>query len=76
MDLKELGDKSVEQLKADGKILLMNQVTLLFDSGLDIGLAELKAAIPGGIDDAIIDMVAPQFKPIAKAYLLALIAKI
>lgn len=76
MDMKELGKKSVDQLKIDGKVLLINQVALLFDEGMDIGAAELKALIPGTIDDAIIDMIEPQLKPLAKAYIMALIAKI
>jgi len=76
MDLQELEQKMMAQLKIDGKALLLNQVGLLFDSGVDIAVAELKAAIPGTIDDMIIDSFEPQLKIVAKAYITALIAKI
>jgi hypothetical protein len=75
MEIKELGQKAVDQLKVDAKVMLKNQIEILFDEGMDLGVAELKAIIPGGIDDMIIDQMAPQLKAAAKAYVLALMDK-
>jgi len=76
MDTKELGQKMALQAKEDAKILLKNQIELLFESGIDVGLDEVKKLIPGGIDDALIDALAPQMKPLAKAFVLAAIEKL
>jgi len=76
MNAQELGQKCLEQGKADLKVMLKNQIEILFAEGMELGLDELKKLIPGAIDDAIIEALEPQLKEVAKAYALALISKI
>lgn len=76
MSFEEIGKTALEQLKADAKTLVKNQIAVGCDAALDEAFAKLKAAIPGSIDDSIIEMVAPKLKELAKAELLALADKI
>lgn len=47
-----------------------------FESFTDALLVELKKAIPGEVDDMIINAASPMVKPVVKQMLLDLIAKI
>lgn len=76
MDLKGYEEAALAQLKVDGKAMLKNQLELVFAQGLDLALDQVKAAIPGQMDDAIIDMLKVSLSPILKAQLMGLIDKI
>ncbi len=66
MELQELKEKALAQLKVDGVVLLENQVKMLVEPAMDLALGKLKAVIPGQIDDAVIDMVAPMLIKLIK----------
>lgn len=61
-------------------VLAENTAKLIVDASYDKAMEmifdELKKAIPGTIDDAIIDMLKPMIAPKLKELLLAEIAKI
>lgn len=76
MDFKELGEKAVEQLKADAKLAVAHQIELCFMPAAELALSQLKAAIPGSVDDAVIDMVGPKLIELLRAELDKMVAKI
>ena len=76
MDMEQLKDQSLELLKADGKVLLAHQLELLFGPAAELALSKLKEAIPGEVDDMIIDMVGPKVIELLRAELDKALAKI
>lgn len=76
MELSELESAALAQLKKDGAVLLENQVALLMGPAMELALSKLKAAIPGTVDDTIIDMVAPKLIELIKAEVAAQLAKL
>lgn len=65
-----------EEALAAAEISLELFVEKAFEPVVDGLLEELKKAIPGQVDDAVIEMVKPSLKPIAKKLLLEQIEKI
>lgn len=76
MDIKELEVEAVEVLKKDGKVLLAHEVELCFEPAIALALDAIKEAIPGKIDDAVIDMLSPILVKELKAQLDKLVAGI
>lgn len=69
MDYNKLGKKVLE-------VVLKDMVTLGYDDLAAALKEEIKKAIPGQVDDAIVDMIAPMLMPAIKTVLLAQIDKI
>ena len=74
--MEELLKQMEVQAKKDLAALLKNQLDLAFEVATKVAAEKLKAAIPGQVDDAIIDMVVPALSPIVKAELLKAIAEL
>lgn len=74
--MEELLKQMEAQAKKDVALLLKNQVALAFDKAVEAGANEIKAKIPGNIDDAILALVVPVITPVIKEELLKLISKI
>jgi hypothetical protein len=63
---KNIALKHIEELAKE-------QVELFFDDALDLAVEELKKAIPGKIDDAVLALIIPAIKePLKKAILQTL----
>ena len=76
METQELITKMKEQALKDIETLLKNQVGVAYDEAIELASAKLKAAIPGEVDDVIINMVVSSLKPLLKDLLLAQIEKV
>ena len=74
--MEELLKQMEVQAKKDVALLLKNQIAIAFDKAVEAGADEIKKAIPGQIDDAIIAMIVPVITPVIKEELLKLIGKI
>lgn len=74
--MEELLKQMEAQAKKDVAALLKNQIGLAFEAAALIGAGKLKEAIPGEIDDAVINMVAPELIKLIKAEMLAQVAKL
>lgn len=76
MEVQEILDKAKAQALKDLQVLLKNQLDLSFDAAAALAIAKLKEAIPGQVDDMVIDVVAPKLIEILKELAAAQIAKV
>lgn len=74
--MEELLKKMEAQAKKDVAALLKNQIELAFEAAVLHAAEEVKAKIPGTVDDAIISIVVPVVVPVIKAELLKQIEKL
>jgi len=75
MEALELVEAMKAQAVKDGKSAAVNQIELAYDPAVELAVAKLKEAIPGQMDDIILDLVKVNVAPIIKASLLEMIAK-
>lgn len=71
--LKEAAEKSV---KKHGEIFLEGVLGDIYDPALAAAAEKLKAAIPGQIDDVVINLLVSNLGPILKQELLAKVEEI
>lgn len=76
MELAELQAASIKQAKQDLKAMVLNQVALAFDPAMQLAADKLKVAIPGQVDDAVIDVVMASLLPIGHKELVAQVEKL
>ncbi len=74
--MDELLKQMEVQAKKDVAALLKNQIGIGFEAGVKVAADKLKELIPGQVDDAVIDMIAPKFAELMKEQLLLQIAKL
>ena len=72
----ELKDLAKESLLKNGEAFVAGVLGDVYDPAFALAKAKLKEAIPGAVDDAIIDMIAGVLQPSLKEILLAEVAKI
>lgn len=75
MEAQELVEAMKVQAIKDGKALVKNQIELAYDPAVELAVAKLSAAIPGQMDDVILNLVKANVAPILKASILEVIEK-
>lgn len=70
--MKEVGQEALAAVET----ALVAAIEGHYEAMTDKVLAEIKKAIPGEVDDLIINAASPMVKPVVKQMLLDLIAKI
>lgn len=75
MEALELVEAMKVQAIKDGKAAVVNQIELAYDPAVELMVAKLKLAIPGQMDDIILDLVKANVAPILKESILEIIAK-
>lgn len=76
MEASQLLEASKVQALKDIEVLLKNQVAVAYDAAIGLAASKVKTAIPGQVDDMIIDLVIASLGPVLKEQLLAQIEKI
>ena len=74
--MEELLKQMEAQAKKDVAALLKNQVELAFEVAVAHAAEEIKAKIPGQIDDAVISLIVPVVVPVIKAELVKAIEQL
>lgn len=74
--MSEQSNEVVEQVKAVTEVALEQVIEATYDKSFELIVAEIKKAIPGQVDDAILAVIAPAIKPQVKASVLAQVEKI
>ena len=73
---EELLQAAKVQALKDLEVLLKNQVGVVYDGAIQLAAQKLKEAIPGQVDDAVIDVVVAALSPVLKEQLLLQIEKV
>lgn len=76
MEVQAVLDLAKAQALKDLETLLKNQVELVYNQAISLAAAKAKEAIPGQIDDVVIDVFVASLSPVLKALLLEQIEKI
>lgn len=76
MEAQEILNVMKAQALKDLEILLKNQMEVGFDEAAKLACEKMKAAIPGQVDDVVIDMVSSPLIAELKKALLAQVEKV
>lgn len=74
--MEELLKQMEAQAKKDLALALKNQIAIAYDVAVKEATGKVKEAIPGQVDDVIIDMVVPAITPLIKQELIKVIEKL
>ena len=74
--MEELLKQMEAQAKKDLAMMLKNQIEIAYDAAVKEAAGKVKEAIPGQVDDVIIDMVVPAIAPLIKQELVKVIEKL
>lgn len=74
--MEEVKNEMVEQAKAITEVALEQVIEATYDKSFELIVEEIKKAIPGQVDDAVLAVIAPAIKPKVKELVLAQVEKI
>jgi hypothetical protein len=74
--MEELLKQMEVQAKKDLALALKNQIEIAYDAAVKEAAGKVKEAIPGQVDDVIIDMIVPAIAPLIKQELVKVIEKL
>lgn len=74
--MEELLKQMEVQAKKDLALALKNQIEIAYDAAVKEAAGKVKEAIPGQVDDVIIDMIVPAIAPLIKQELIKVIEKL